>query len=94
MDEIISPGVAKLFVLAKRHHTELWIEHQALLQVLIKAMPYLPPEVQAEFAKYEEIKKQILDKHLMQLEDVDPEFAAQFDEEIEPDEGKNKDDKS
>lgn len=79
MSETISPGLAKLFIQAKRNHTDLYFEHQALLHVLKNSIPYFPPEVRAEFMKYHEIKDRLLQEHLLRVENSDPAFASQLD---------------
>jgi hypothetical protein len=80
MDEKISPGLVKLFSQNEKHHLDLWAEHQALLHVLNNSLPFLPPEVRAEFVNYKQLKAKILEDYLLSLEKKFPRFAADLDE--------------
>jgi hypothetical protein len=80
MSEKIVPKIVKLFKQQKKHELEHWAEYQALLTVLKNSLPYLPPEVQAEFRKYGRYKQEIWEKYLLDLETTEPGFAAELDE--------------
>jgi len=64
MNDEISPKLAKIiFQLQKQSHKR-WCEHQALLKILKNSLPYLPPEVRAEFLKYYQYEEEIAEPYL------------------------------
>ena len=79
MDDKTRQEIIDLFIQSHRAHLNLLVEHQALLRVIQKSMPYLPPEVGKEFKKYWEVKKKLLDERLLSTEKRNPSFSAFLD---------------
>ncbi len=73
----INPKLAKLSVRRQKQQNENWYGHQALLRVLKNSLPFLPPEVRAEFLKYELYKKEVSQAQMLDLESTNPSIAAE-----------------
>ena len=79
MNDEMPPKLAKLILQLQKQSHKRWCEHQALLKILRNSLPYLPPEVRAEFHNYYQYEEEIAEPYMSVIVKQGPASAARFD---------------